>query len=696
MTWFRSGVTRLHRWVGLTAGLLAVFLAVTGGWIVLRPVLDPVTYPQLLVIPACTEPLPVDALAAAARTAHPRGTLDYVWLYGSSTTSTMVRFADGDQVYVDTCSGKVLGHQARYGGLYGTVEALHRFKFMDNKPAMLIIGYDSLLMGVVLVVGGVFLWWPRRTSAWANALKFDPRLKGRALALNLHTTTGVYAGLVIVIVALTAVPLSLGWAKSALFAVTGTTDATEASQRIASMAKGRAAKHPRPADVKMSISMQTAWTEARRLVGGPLGWASLRYPTRGTAIEVAISELNGPHSDARSYVYIDPRSGKVLDFRPYAKLNLGSKLYLWALALHTGHAGGPFVQVLMLLGMIAVPIMGYTGIESFVRKKLRRPGRARTPATVRVRVANIRDEADDIRSIALVSADGAPLPPTSPGAHIDVHLRDGLVRQYSLTNGPGETGAYHVCVRLAPDSRGGSIAMYDLSEGATLAVSAPRNHFPLHAAARHHLLLAGGIGVTPLLSMARHLQGSGGSFALHYFTRSPAATAFQETLSADEYAGRVNFHYALEPESVRAVLEELLRERPEGAHLYVCGPARFMQLVHEAAAVAWPPEAVHSEHFAADPAAGAGPRAAFEVTLARSGGTFQVPADASILQLLGDIGVEVESSCEQGVCGTCLTRVLEGEPDHRDVFLTDAERKSGDKMLVCVSRAKSRHLVLDI
>ena len=165
MSWFRSGVTQIHRWIGLTVGLVAIFLSVTGGWIVLRPILDPVTYPQLMVIPACTKALPVASLATAARTLHPKGRLDYVWFYDSPASSTMVRFSDGDQVYVDTCSGRVLGHQARYGGLYGTVEALHRFKFMDITPGLLIIGWTSLLLAVLLVIGGLFLWWPRRPSA---------------------------------------------------------------------------------------------------------------------------------------------------------------------------------------------------------------------------------------------------------------------------------------------------------------------------------------------------------------------------------------------------------------------------------------------------------------------------------------------------------------------------------------------------
>jgi uncharacterized iron-regulated membrane protein len=371
----RTGVIQLHRWVGLTAGLLAVFLAVTGGWIVLRPLLDPVTYPELMVIPSCAKPLPVDRLAAAARAVHPKGKLTYVYLYGSGTASTMVRFSDADQVYVDTCSGEVLGHQARYGGLYGTMEALHRFRFMSGGAGLTIIGWGALLFAIVMVAGGLFLWWPRRTSAWKGALKFNPRLKGRALALNVHTTIGAYAAVVLFVVAVTAVPLSLGWAKAAMFGVTGTTDMTEDARLPVAAPKSIETKSG------TTISMQTAWEKARGVIGGPLLWASVHYPAKGEAIEIGIVEQGAPHADARSYVFVDSRTANIVELRSWATLNAGSKLYYWLLALHTGHFGGVFVQCLMLAGMIGVVALGYTGVETFLRRTFRRP---RTSTTRRL------------------------------------------------------------------------------------------------------------------------------------------------------------------------------------------------------------------------------------------------------------------------------------------------------------------------
>lgn len=317
-------------------------------------------------------------------------------------------------------------------------------------------------------------------------------------------------------------------------------------------------------------------------------------------------------------------------------------------------------------------------------------------STLSVKVERIHQEAIDIASFKLVEPNGKTLPPFAPGCHIDVHLGSGLTRQYSLCNGPDDRDHYLIAVKRESESRGGSFMMHSqIKPGVHLSIGKPRNNFPLREAG-HHLLLAGGIGITPILSMAKHLLASGASFQVHYFTRSLEHTAFYGLLSAAEYTGKVHFHYALEPEALRRNLRGLLSSRPENARLYICGPQPFMHLAKTSAAPAWPSAVVHVEHFGADPNILDGPQSQFEVRLARSGGVYVVPRERTIVQVLADNGVQIEVSCEQGVCGTCLTGVLEGTPDHRDTFLTDHEKMRGDKMTPCVSRSISPVLVLDI
>jgi vanillate O-demethylase ferredoxin subunit len=317
--------------------------------------------------------------------------------------------------------------------------------------------------------------------------------------------------------------------------------------------------------------------------------------------------------------------------------------------------------------------------------------------TIQVQVKQVMHEASDIKSFELGFADGSCLPPAKPGSHIDVHVGDGIVRQYSLCNGPNDTCSYLIAVKKEAASRGGSLGMHErIRVGDTLTISIPRNHFALAPHAARHLLIGAGIGITPLLSMARHLLATGSAFQMHYFSRSVEHAAFHALLSSPQFAGRVVFHLGLDPEAVRATLQGVLAQRARDAHLYLCGPGPFMDQVRAQAAPAWPDDAVHLEYFAADQALLAGPKEGFEVTLARSGGTYAVPESESIVEVLARHGIEVPVSCEQGVCGTCITGVLDGVPDHRDMFLSQAEKHSCKQMALCVSRALSSRLVLDL
>ena len=309
----------------------------------------------------------------------------------------------------------------------------------------------------------------------------------------------------------------------------------------------------------------------------------------------------------------------------------------------------------------------------------------------RVRVAAIHQQAVDVRSYDLLAADGRPLAAFQAGAHVDVHLPGGFVRQYSLCGDPRLTDRYRIAVKHEPAGRGGSRSLHEGVElGDVLSISSPRNHFPLAPHARHNILVAGGIGITPVYAMIQALHAAGQDWTLHYCARSEAHAAFHAELH-DLDPARVHTYFSELP-----ILDSsaLLRTQPEGAHLYCCGPAGLMTAVAHAT-THWTDGCVHFEWFAV-PDTPRGPNAPLEVELARSGLVVTVPADRSILHVVREAGVDVPSACEEGLCGTCESRVLAGEPDHRDMLLSAAERAAGCSMMICVSRAKSARLVLDL
>lgn len=320
-----------------------------------------------------------------------------------------------------------------------------------------------------------------------------------------------------------------------------------------------------------------------------------------------------------------------------------------------------------------------------------------TAPTLQVRVARKAAEAQDIVTLELVAADGSALPAFSAGSHIDVQLPNGFTRQYSLCNDPQETHRYQIGVLRDAASRGGSAAVHDLlKEGDVLTISAPRNHFGLAHEAKKHLLLAGGIGVTPILCMAERLANTGGDFAMHYATRAPERTAFRQRIAASAFAARVQFHYDNGDAAQKLDLQALLSQPEAGTHLYVCGPKGFMDAVlNTARAAGWPEAQIHYEFFGAE-VAKSDSDASFEIKLASSGRIVMVPKDQTVVQALAAAGVDIMISCEQGVCGTCLTRVLEGVPDHKDSYLTPEEQAANDQFTPCCSRSKTPQLVLDL
>ncbi|MCA0043940.1 PDR/VanB family oxidoreductase [Celeribacter litoreus] len=306
------------------------------------------------------------------------------------------------------------------------------------------------------------------------------------------------------------------------------------------------------------------------------------------------------------------------------------------------------------------------------------------------------DDRGDISRIRFAPQDGGDIIAYEAGAHLDIYLPDlDMWRQYSLCSDPAETGYYEIGVLKDPNSRGGSVKVHETAvEGAVFTIEGPRNHFPLDETAETTVLLGGGIGITPMIAMAKRLHAIGKDFTLHYCTRSEDVTAFLDDLKGCGFADKVFFHFDDQDAGQKLDLKRDLPAPSASTHLYVCGPQGFMDWVIDSAEGAGHATAnVHREYFSADVELSGD---SFEVECSESGVTITVGPDDTIAKALAREGIKIEVKCEEGVCGTCLTDVLEGEIDHRDQFLTEEEREDGDVICACCSRAKGPKLVLEI
>lgn len=307
-------------------------------------------------------------------------------------------------------------------------------------------------------------------------------------------------------------------------------------------------------------------------------------------------------------------------------------------------------------------------------------------------VSDIVQETPTIKSFYLRMPDGTPIGHYSPGAHIDVVGPTSLTRQYSLCGRPDGDDAYLFAVKREEGGRGGSEALHDLQVGDTLKISAPRNLLEIAEGGEHHILVAGGIGITPMLSLARYMDVRGISFELHYYARSEEEAAFLPLLT-EKVEDKLHAHLGVSREQQTERLRSLVDDAPDNTHLYVCGPGPFMDQVQEAALTKLPESAIHFENFQpTEPEEGL-ENTEFDVEL--EGETYHIPKERSIVSVLNEAGCEIDTSCEEGICGTCIMEVLEGTPEHRDNVLTKSEREEGETMAVCVSRTRDPKLVLE-
>ena len=314
------------------------------------------------------------------------------------------------------------------------------------------------------------------------------------------------------------------------------------------------------------------------------------------------------------------------------------------------------------------------------------------PQFMPLRVTRNDRIADGIHLLEFRDAGGKPLPKFSAGAHVAIRVPNGLLRKYSLCNDPAERERYLVAVKREVNGRGGSINLIDaVKTGDELMVTAPINDFGLPQRAQDFLFIAGGIGITPMMAMIREVLTQGKRFRLFYCSRSPETTAFRDELSAPEFEGKVVIHYDQGDPAASLDLKPILAERKNREHLYCCGPRPLMEAVR-LMTDHWSPTAVHFEAFSEAETHKADDKP-FKVRLARSGEVLDIPPSKTILEVLRDHGLEVPSSCETGTCGTCRTKMLGGEADHRDLVLAEHERK--DTIMICVSRARSGEITID-
>jgi vanillate O-demethylase ferredoxin subunit len=514
-----------------------------------------------------------------------------------------------------------------------------------------------------------------------SSVGFDPRLSPGARTLDRHRIVGLYASCIVLASALTGLPQAFDWYRKGIYVVTGSPQPDQKPRST-------------PAADAHRLPMETYWQRTQLLVPRQRE-ALLHFPSRPRdPVEIFVIADDAPHANARTMIFLDAYRGSVLRYTPYSQSSLGNRVYFWTLSWHTGAIGGPVGPLVLLFGALSIPFLAYSGTASYVRRRLKaRAADARLTVTVTRKTL----EAADICSFELMDPSGKSLPAFTAGSHIDVHLRDGLVRQYSLCSDPRDRHRYLIGVLRAAGSRGGSDALHDyVREGDVIEISRPKNYFPLAPAADRSLLLAGGIGITPLICMAEQLAGSGATFEMHYSARSVERAAFLARLRRSPFANRVSFHFSNDPLSAHLDIATVLQHPDPGTHIYVCGPQGFMDAVLAMAArQGWPEHCLHREYFAADTRSGKNDTE-FDVRIASTGKICRVAKDETVVAALSRCGIRVPTSCTQGVCGMCLTRVIEGDPDHRDLFQSAAERMRNDQFTPCCSRANSALLVLDL
>ena len=731
----RPKLVSLHRWIGLAVGALLLVQGLTGAAMVFRDELNHALHHSALTVVPGGPTLPVQTLLDEVRALHPtlnvlrieypKSANEAFWFRMEAQGGGAIRY-----VSVDPYRGTITRDAPLFDWPAHWLFELHQ-ELLLGPAGENIVGVEAVAL-LVLAILGPLLWWPgRRRLRRAFSVTFGAG--GYRGMRDLHRVGGVAIAVVLITTACTGI------------LVVWRTEVQNVAAKVMPMAIRPSPKVAKRAGVPL-LPVDEFVASARAKYGDSLV-KSVRFPGgHGRVVAVYLQAAGTMRPRATDQIWFDGYSGAQIGSYEAATLPAGATFLDWTLPVHTGQALGFAGRVLFLVGGLGLAGLVATGfVQWLLRRRLERHSelavrlplksarlsfrdsaaiarsrdggdstaiaraRGNSDATearaidgtasagaVDIVVARAWEETRRIRAIELRAADGHELPAFTAGAHIDVHLPNGLVRQYSIWSDPADRMRYCIAVLREEGSRGGSIAIHALRAGATLRIGAPRNTFSLHDSPSTSLLIAGGIGVTPILAMAAHLARLGRPFDVHYCARRRADAAFVTRLKdAVATAGSMTLHLGDEPEPGRFDARLALSAAPEGAHVYVCGPRRLIESVQKSAhAFGWPAGRVHSELFqSAQPPVDSRP---FELQLQRSGRTLHVPADRTALEVLEAHGIAVPSSCRQGLCGTCATPVLSGTPEHHDRVLTPAERARGNLFTPCCSRAQTAVLVLDL
>jgi vanillate O-demethylase ferredoxin subunit len=685
----RSVLVTCHRWVGLSFGVLLFLQGLTGASIAFRDEINRALYHDALVIEPLQTYLPVQSLIETVRRAHPQLYVERIEYPEHRDESLIFRMqANGGAhlryIAVDPYRGTITRDAATHGWPVHWLFWIHQ-QLLAGQTGETIIG----IMGVALLflaLTAPFVWWPGRRNLKRGFTVSLSVGKYRGLR-DLHRVGGIIVVVLLLMWSCTGVLIVWKSEIQAALAASGTT-ITRPTPKVAERA-----------DAAL-LPLDEVIAAARKRYGdAPI--KNVRFPGgHGRVVAVFFKTPSTTRPNASDQIWLDGYTGSTLGVYEAGALPAGNVILDWMLPIHSGQVFGTAGRALFLLGGLCLSGLAVTGIwQWFERRRMRSlplvSEAVNRANLIDVVVASAWEETQAVRALELRAVDGSELPPFEAGAHVDVYLPRDIIRQYSIWSDPHDRTRYCIAVLKTPDSRGGSVAVHALQPGARIKIAPPRNAFALVENAPASLLIAGGIGVTPIMAMASRLAALGRPFTIHYCARRRDDAAFVPHLQALAAEGALRLHFSDEPHPGRFHARTVLAAAPPGVHLYICGPARLIESVLAAGReLGWSEDRLHAELFKAAPLDA--DAQAFDLHLIRSGRVLHVSAKQTALDVLTAHGVGVPSSCAQGICGTCVTKVLDGVPDHRDRYLTPAEHDSGTVFTPCCSRARTPVLVVDL